>query len=206
MKNKFLIIVLILVIIGFVCYLVFFQKETKPEEEKEIEQTEQTSEKTENELITLANPAAVYCLEQGGTLENIILAEGEDSYCFFADGSKCWQWDFFRGDCDQSQLQITILQEGAGPTVSFGETVSVHYTGTLLDGTKFDSSLDRGQPYSFTLGTGSVIQGWEQGILGMKVGEKRRLVIGPELAYGNNAVGEIIPAQATLIFEVELLN
>jgi FKBP-type peptidyl-prolyl cis-trans isomerase len=84
--------------------------------------------------------------------------------------------------------------------------VFVHYTGWLEDGTKFDSSLDRGQPFSFTLGTGGVIAGWDEGVATMKVGGKRQLVIPPELAYGDRGAGGVIPADATLIFEVELLE
>jgi len=104
------------------------------------------------------------------------------------------------------QLKIEILKEGSGETAKNNDTVVVHYTGTLEDGTKFDSSLDRGAPFSFTLGLGQVIAGWEQGILGMKVGEKRKLTIAPELAYGEAGAGGLIPPKATLIFEVELLE
>ncbi len=86
-----------------------------------------------------------------------------------------------------------------------GKTVSVHYVGTLQDGTKFDSSRDRGEPIEFVLGAGMVIKGWEEGILGMKVGEKKNLVIPPEKGYGAQAVGPI-PANSTLLFEVELMD
>ena len=104
-------------------------------------------------------------------------------------------------------LQIDDLQVGDGAEAKDGTTVSVHYTGWLTDGSKFDSSLDRGQPFSITLGAGSVIQGWEQGIPGMKVGGKRKLTIPPELAYGDRDVGGgLIPPGSTLVFEVELLG
>lgn len=89
--------------------------------------------------------------------------------------------------------------------VKIGDTVTVHYVGTLMDGTKFDSSIDRGEPFTFTVGAGQVIQGWEQGLLGMKVGGKRILTVPPELGYGAQTVGPI-PANATLKFEIELLK
>lgn len=104
------------------------------------------------------------------------------------------------------ELKIEEIVVGTGAEAATGSTVSVHYTGTLLDGKKFDSSLDRGEPFSFTIGQRQVIQGWEQGIPGMKVGGKRKLIIPPELAYGDRAVGNVIPANSTLVFEVELLS
>jgi FKBP-type peptidyl-prolyl cis-trans isomerase len=103
-------------------------------------------------------------------------------------------------------MKIEILKEGAGEVSKSGDAVTVNYVGTLQDGTKFDSSIDRNEPFSFNLGENRVIQGWELGVLGMKVGEKRKLTIPPELAYGNQAVGGVIPANSTLIFEVELLG
>ena len=109
-------------------------------------------------------------------------------------------------ETQSSPLKIEILNEGVGPQAQNGDTVLVHYTGTLEDGTKFDSSLDRGKPFSFTLGEGRVIQGWEQGVLGMRTGEKRRLTIAPALAYGETGAGNLIPPNATLIFEVELFG
>lgn len=102
-------------------------------------------------------------------------------------------------------LEIEILQEGAGDEAKDGDSVSVHYTGTLVDGTKFDSSVDRGQPFQFGLGAGQVIRGWDLGVKGMKVGEKRKLTIAPELGYGGRDMGSI-PPNSTLIFEVELLE
>lgn len=105
-----------------------------------------------------------------------------------------------------TELQIEILQEGTGEGAVNGNTVTVHYTGTLLDGTKFDSSVDKDTPFSFELGAGQVIQGWEQGILGMKVGEKRKLTIPSDLAYGEYGAGSIIGPNEPLIFEVEMLE
>ncbi|MFA5169229.1 MAG: FKBP-type peptidyl-prolyl cis-trans isomerase [Candidatus Paceibacterota bacterium] len=106
---------------------------------------------------------------------------------------------------NMDEVKIEVLQEGAGEPSKNGDELTVHYTGTLEDGTKFDSSVDRGTPFTFTLGAGQVIQGWEQGMLNMKVGEKRKLTIPYSLGYGENGYGPI-PAKATLIFEVELLK
>ena len=103
-------------------------------------------------------------------------------------------------------LKIEVLQDGTGEEAKNGDNVSVHYVGTLEDGTKFDSSIDRGEPFSFDLGASRVIKGWDLGILGMKIGEKRKLTIPSDLAYGNDGIPNVIPPQATLIFEVELLN
>jgi peptidylprolyl isomerase len=106
-----------------------------------------------------------------------------------------------------SGFKIEVLKEGTGTKVTkAGDTISVHYTGTLENGAKFDSSLDRKEPFQFNLGAGRVIKGWDQGLIGMKVGEKRKLTIPPSLGYGDQAMGEKIPANSTLIFEVELLE
>jgi peptidylprolyl isomerase len=103
-------------------------------------------------------------------------------------------------------LVIEEKAVGTGDEAVAGKTVFVDYVGTLENGTKFDSSYDRGQPIDFVLGTGRVIKGWDMGIAGMKVGGKRRLVIPADLAYGNRAVGGVIPANAVLVFEVELVG
>jgi len=107
---------------------------------------------------------------------------------------------------ENNKLKIEVLNEGQGQAAKNGDNVFVHYTGTLEDGTKFDSSLDRGVPFDFILGTGQVIQGWDLGVLGMKIGEKRKLIISSDLAYGENGIPGAIPPNATLIFEVELLE
>lgn len=103
-----------------------------------------------------------------------------------------------------NELQIEDITIGEGEKAVAGKLISVHYTGTLLDGTKFDSSLDRGQPFQFVLGTGQVIQGWDQGFDGMKIGGKRKLIIPSSLAYGGSPGHRL--QNETLIFEVELLD
>ena len=105
-----------------------------------------------------------------------------------------------------SELKIEEIVVGEGDEVKDGDGVSVHYTGCLEDGTKFDSSLDRGEPIEFPLGGGMVIPGWEQGIRGMRVGGKRKLVIPPELAYGEDGAGDVIPPNAVLVFDVEVVG
>jgi len=106
-----------------------------------------------------------------------------------------------------TELVTEVLREGAGDRVAEnGDNLSVHYVGTLLSGSKFDSSRDRGTPFTFTLGAGQVIKGWDQGMLGMKVGEVRKLTIPASLGYGSRGAGDIIPPNATLVFEVELIS
>ncbi len=105
-----------------------------------------------------------------------------------------------------TELQIEELVVGEGETAEVGHHVTVHYTGWLTDGTKFDSSVDRDTPFSFSLGKGMVIQGWDQGVVGMKIGGKRKLTIPSELGYGAQGAGGVIPANATLVFDVELLE
>ena len=105
-----------------------------------------------------------------------------------------------------SGLQYTDLVVGTGESARVGATAVVHYTGWLADGTKFDSSLDRGDPFNFVLGQGQVIKGWDEGVASMRVGGKRKLTIPPELGYGERGAGQVIPAGATLVFEVELLE
>lgn len=105
-----------------------------------------------------------------------------------------------------SNLQIEDLQKGTGAEAVPGKKVTVHYVGWLSNGTKFDSSIDRKQPFTFVLGKEQVIKGWDHGLVGMKVGGKRKLTIPPELGYGKDGAGDVIPPFSTLTFEVELLK
>ena len=105
-----------------------------------------------------------------------------------------------------SGLKVEIIKEGTGPKPQAGQTVSVHYTGTLPDGKKFDSSRDRGEPISFPLGQGRVIRGWDEGIALLNVGTRAKLTIPPDLGYGASGAGGVIPPNATLIFDVELMG
>ena len=105
-----------------------------------------------------------------------------------------------------SGLQYVIDRPGSGPGAVRGQIVSVHYTGWLTNGTKFDSSRDRGKPYELPLGGGRVIKGWDEGIVGMKVGERRTLIVPPNLAYGSSGMSGVIPPNATLVFTIELLG
>ena len=105
-----------------------------------------------------------------------------------------------------SGLRYQDLKFGAGEPASVGQDVTVHYTGWLKNGKKFDSSVDRGKPFTFTLGAGMVIKGWDEGVAGMKVGGQRTLVIPPHLGYGERGAGGAIPPNATLLFDVELLE
>jgi FKBP-type peptidyl-prolyl cis-trans isomerase len=106
----------------------------------------------------------------------------------------------------KSGLQYEDLQEGTGAAAKSGDVVDVHYTGWLTNGTKFDSSHDRNRPFSFQVGAGRVIKGWDEGVAGMQVGGKRKLMIPPALGYGQRGAGSAIPPNSELVFEVELLR
>jgi len=106
----------------------------------------------------------------------------------------------------QSGLKYTDLTEGTGASPEKGKLVTVHYTGMFEDGKKFDSSVDRNQPFQFVIGKGQVIAGWDEGVISMKIGGKRKLVIPPDLAYGSQGAGGVIPPNATILFDVELID
>ena len=106
----------------------------------------------------------------------------------------------------ESGLKYEDLVQGDGAEATAGKRVSVHYTGWLTDGSKFDSSVDRNSPFQFSLGAGMVIRGWDEGVQGMKIGGKRKLTIPPQLGYGERGAGDVIPPNATLVFDVELLE
>jgi FKBP-type peptidyl-prolyl cis-trans isomerase len=105
----------------------------------------------------------------------------------------------------EDKLKVEDIKVGDGKKVSGGDYITIHYSGTLTDGTKFDSSFDRDEPFKTRIGVGQVIEGWDMGVIGMKVGGKRKLTIPPQLAYGDRELG-VIPANSTLIFEVELIG
>ena len=105
-----------------------------------------------------------------------------------------------------SGLAYVDITPGTGASPKAGDTVTVHYTGYLKSGKKFDSSVDRGQPFTFTIGVGQVIKGWDEGVMSMKVGGKRKLIIPPQLGYGSRGAGGVIPPDAELVFDVELLG
>jgi len=127
--------------------------------------------------------------------------------CCFAVEEDPLRYDDEKGwEMMNNGLQIKILVEGYGEIAVDGDKVSVHYTGTFLDGRKFDSSLDRGEPFRFTLGAGRVIKGWDLGVVGMRVGERRTLHVPSKLAYGTRGAGGVIPPNTDLLFEIELLE
>lgn len=126
-------------------------------------------------------------------------------HILFRCGFCCYVARFER-DTTMAELLIDVQKPGAGATATTGQTVTVHYVGTLTDGKKFDSSRDRGEGFTFKLGAGMVIKGWDQGVAGMQIGEVRKLTIPPELAYGDRGFPGAIPPNSTLVFEVELLS
>ena len=128
------------------------------------------------------------------------------SLCFTISASSKEDKKMSDAQKTDSGLQYIVIEEGKGDKAVTGKKVKVHYTGKLEDGTEFDSSIKRGEPIEFTLGVGQVIKGWDEGIGLMKVGDKRQLIIPPELGYGASGVGNVIPPNAVLIFDVELVE
>lgn len=151
-------------------------------------------------IILIIAVAAIYFLM---TKNN---TESQTSTASLSTANQNQQTQQASANFDVQGMKIEILQQGSGEGARSGEKVTVNYVGTLQDGVKFDSSIDRGTPFQFTLGQNSVIQGWELGVLGMKAGEKRKLTIPSELAYGPAGAGGIIPPNATLIFEIDMLE
>ncbi|MGB3767678.1 MAG: FKBP-type peptidyl-prolyl cis-trans isomerase [Phormidesmis sp.] len=151
----------------------------------------------------LDNPATSAVIEQSETLvaqsaSDLMDDLGEETVAEAAGAENTVTTD--------SGLQYVVIEEGDGASPQTGQRVFVHYVGTLEDGTKFDSSRDRGRPFDFTIGQGQVIKGWDEGVGDMKVGDRRKLIIPPDLGYGARGAGGVIPPNATLIFDVELLR
>ncbi len=156
--------------------------------------------------LMLPKSVREHTLAGAGTTAGDQLPPAEDVHSVKAAESQLADQHNIIKTMEQDGVKVEIMKEGAGEGAKVGQTVVVHYTGMFTDGKVFDSSIPRGQPFPVTLGAGMVIQGWEKGLVGMKVGEKRRLTIPPELGYGAAGAGGIIPPNATLIFDVELLK
>lgn len=134
------------------------------------------------------------------------VGRGESSDMGLVATAKPWSIEGLSGDKSSTGLVSYVLQAGTGGSPMAGQTVAVHYTGYLVDGTKFDSSVDRNKAFVFPVGVGKVIKGWDEAVLNMKVGEKRQIHVPPELGYGAKGAGGVIPPGATLVFDVELLE
>ena len=181
---------------------------------------------------TIQGQDIVDAIEQGDKIETLkIIRKGDAAEAFQADGEsfealqkgivdrenqqkeesqagvlKQIEADYAGAQITDSGMRYVVHQEGEGDKPTKGTQVKAHYTGTLLDGTKFDSSVDRGQPFEFSVGAGQVIQGWDEAFLDMRKGEKRTIVLPPDLGYGSRGAGGVIPPDAFLVFEVELLD
>ena len=142
----------------------------------------------------------------GGEKTNAIAAETNPPAITQTINQEIISMDLDQAVATDSGLKYIDIVEGNGESPQKGQKVTVHYTGTLTDGKKFDSSKDRNQPFTFTIGVGQVIKGWDEGVASMKVGGQRTLIIPPELGYGARGAGGVIPPNATLLFDVELLG
>ena len=161
-------------------------------------------------LVLAAAMFAVGCQREQQTAQPAVPAEGEAADMSGADPETAARALGTVTENEvvtaESGLRYIDVKEGEGAVAKSGDTAVVHYTGWLVNGTKFDSSVDRGQPYRFSLGAGRVIKGWDEGVAGMKVGGVRKLIVPADLAYGGSGRPPVIPPNATLIFEVELLG
>ncbi|MEM9089278.1 MAG: FKBP-type peptidyl-prolyl cis-trans isomerase [Cyanobacteria bacterium P01_F01_bin.53] len=151
-------------------------------------------------------PAAKTEIVQNETPKETLVAQGSASDLITDDTTEGEAMADENVITTDSGLQYVVIAEGDGAQPQTGQRVFVHYVGTLEDGTKFDSSRDRGRPFDFTIGQGQVIKGWDEGVGMMKVGDRRKLIIPPDLGYGARGAGGVIPPNATLIFDVELLR
>jgi len=162
---------------------------------------------TQATLGNLSEISGVYQMEVNlATGQQVNAYMTKDGKYFFTEGINIDELIAERAQAESAQVGVEILTEGQGDEVKTGDLVTVNYEGRLEDGTVFDSSYERGEPITVPLGQGQVIQGWEQGLVGMKVGEKRKLTIPSALGYGQAGSGDTIPPNATLIFEIELLE
>lgn len=155
-------------------------------------------------LIGLATAVIIYVLNYSAKPHAVIQTDTNSQKEVVAEPSPIVENNNMQENV--TELKMEDLVVGTGAEAVSGKVISVHYTGTLTNGTKFDSSKDRGTPFEFTLGAGEVIQGWDKGFAGMKVGGKRKLTIPSDMGYGAQGAGGVIPPNATLIFEVELLD
>jgi peptidylprolyl isomerase len=154
-------------------------------------------------IVTLISFAALLAVVVGGYL---ILDGSGDSSSSDLTNTKVKPVIEAPSDPEPTELVINDIVEGEGPAVKKGDDVSVQYVGALYDGTEFDASWDRGQPFDVTVGGGTVIEGWDQGLIGMKAGGRRELIIPPDLGYGPQGQPPTIPGNATLIFVVDLIS